>query len=42
MMDEIWARGLGAPNRATGSLRMKWSADMPSQAVSEARLLTSG
>ena len=42
MIDEICARGLGAPNCVTESLRMKWSADMPSQAVSAARLLTSG
>ena len=42
MMDEIWASGLGAPNCATGSLRMNRSADIPSQAVSAAKLLTSG
>ena len=42
MMDEICARGLALPNCATCPARMNWSADMPSQAVSAARLLTSG
>ena len=42
MIDDICASGLGAPNFATGSLRMKQSAAMPSQTVSAAKLLTSG
>ena len=42
MIDEIWASGLAEPNWSTDSARMNWSADIPSQAVRAAKLLTSG